>query len=31
MAEYGRAGGDESYLEEARRMFALVWEWAFDW
>ena len=31
MAEYGRASGDESYLEEARRMFALVWEWAFDW
>ncbi|MFM7206333.1 MAG: AGE family epimerase/isomerase [Planctomycetaceae bacterium] len=31
MAEYGRASGDEGYLEEARRMFALVWEWAFDW
>lgn len=31
MAEYARASGDESYLIEAQRMFALVWEWAFDW
>lgn len=31
MAEYARASGDEGYAEEARRMFALVWEWAFDW
>lgn len=30
MAEFGRASGDESYLKEAERMFALVWEWAFD-
>ncbi|MEN9809108.1 MAG: hypothetical protein RLZZ488_675 [Pseudomonadota bacterium] len=31
MAEYARASGDESYLKEAQRMFALVWDWAFDW
>jgi len=31
MAEYARASGDESYLREAERMFALVWSWAFDW
>ena len=31
MAEYGRASGDDGYLREARRMFELVWTWAFDW
>jgi N-acylglucosamine 2-epimerase len=31
MAEYARASGDESYLREAERMFALIWSWAFDW
>ncbi|MFZ9520818.1 MAG: AGE family epimerase/isomerase [Silvanigrellaceae bacterium] len=31
MAEYSRASGDESYMREAERMFAKVWEWAFDW
>jgi len=31
MAEYARASGDESYAAEARRMFALVWDRAFDW
>lgn len=31
MAEYARASGDDSYAQEARRMFELVWTWAFDW
>lgn len=31
MAEYGRASGDSAYAREAERMFAKVWEWAFDW
>ena len=31
LAEYARASGDESYAREARRMFELVWSWAFDW
>lgn len=31
LAEFGRASGESAYLDEAKRMFELVWQWAFDW
>jgi N-acylglucosamine 2-epimerase len=31
LAEYARASGDDGFMREAERMFARVWEWAFDW
>jgi N-acylglucosamine 2-epimerase len=30
LAEYGRAAGDQSCIDEARDEFELVWSWAFD-
>jgi N-acylglucosamine 2-epimerase len=30
LSEYARATGEQQYADEAKRMFALVWEWSKD-